>query len=168
MLNRSCKILALAFAATTLSGCLQMLSGNHEITDATVKANMKEVGRAADLYSIDHGGDIPSLGQLKAWMPKQPPADPIIVFEGEGLRNPFAFKYDTPKAGITTIPLQWPIEGSITNVDAARKSPPKQMTPGTLEYTQFPDKRTYAIIGGGHDGKALADTTGETLVISNQ
>jgi len=168
MHSRFGAIFVFVFAATALSGCLQMLSGNHEITDATVKANMKEVARAADLYSIDHGGDIPSLSQLKAWMPKQPPADPIIVFEGEGLRNPFAFKYDTPKAGITTIPLQWPVEGSITNVAEARKSPPKQMTPGTLEYTLFPDKRTYAIIGGGHDGKALAEKSGDTLVISNQ
>jgi len=118
-------------------------------------------------YAYAHESKYPTeIDQFKDRIPKTN-CPPGVKMEGEGLINAFTTKYDNPFNGEITVQCEWPVRGSITDVQKARTGEPKALVPGIIEYNATPDRQSYAIIGGGADGKELR-AAGRNLVLSNQ
>lgn len=126
-----------------------------DIKDEAVKANMRTVQLAAESYAIEHDGLFPKLidNDFKSFMP----GGEHLKAAADGPANPFTTK------------KEWPAVGTITDVKAAREAAPPKLEMGKIEYSCIDNGKAYAIIGGGHDGKALPgkDEKNKTLVLSN-
>jgi hypothetical protein len=124
-----------------------------------IRKNMHGVQLAAEAYGTDHGGDFsPNVELLKAYFPGGHPP----TMEGKAPINP-----------VTKEP-EWPIEGTVTDVAAARAAAPGKLKAGAVEYSVIYDPghhpTSYAVRGGDGDGNAVANPRdkGSTLVLSNQ
>lgn len=129
--------------------------------EASVKANMRTAQIAAEAYATDQAGSYPaSVSDMHPYYPggdSQPNGNP-----GNASVNPFNSSNE------------WPLAGSVSNVQTARAADPSGVTigaPGSVEYSPIPSTAptSYAIRGGNKLGKALGGTSpGTTLVLSNQ
>jgi hypothetical protein len=159
-------------AALTLSGCISPLSGgptSGSIDDGSIGknseakskdkqlfANMKEIQMAAEHYAANHDGvEYPDQidDAFKSYM----------TGGGDDGRTARPVGFINPYAGGN----EWPVIGSITNVDQSRNSPRPAIQPGKIEYSVIDGGKGYAIIGGTYDGKALTDYDGKVLILSN-
>lgn len=125
-----------------------------DVKDEVVKANMRTVQLAVESYALDHGGLYPKAidDDFKSFMP----GSEFQKAAADGPVNPFTTK------------KEWPVAGSIKDVAAARAGAPPSLESGKIEYSCINDGKAYAVIGGGHDGKALpGDAKNTTLVLSN-
>lgn len=130
-----------------------------DLKDESVRANMRTVQLASEFYALEHDGLYPKeVDEIKLFMP----GAEFTKSAPEGPANPFTAK------------KEWPSAGSIKDVTAARSADPPSIEPGKIEYSCIDNGKAYAIVGGGHDGKALPATskgtkkgTDKTLVLSN-
>ncbi len=125
-----------------------------DIKDEAVRANMRTVQLAAESYAIEHDGLFPKAidNDFKSFMP----GGEYSKAAADGPANPFTTK------------KEWPAVGTITDVKAARSAAPPALEMGKIEYSCIDNGKGYAIIGGGHDGKALPGKgEDKTLVLSN-
>lgn len=125
-----------------------------DVKDQIVRANMRTVQLAVESYALDHDGLFPKAidDDFKTFMPgaEYRKAAP------DGPTNPFSTK------------KEWPILGSISDVANARASAPPALASGKIQYSCIDNGKSYAIVGGGHDGKALpGEGKDKTLVLSN-
>lgn len=99
--------------------------------------------RAVEKYAEDHDGKYPTK------------IDKSFNEYYDG-KNPFS-----GDLGITS-------NGDITDVDAVRKGPRPKLAIGELQYSSLNDGKSYAIISGAQDGKALTVNPegGEVLVLT--
>jgi hypothetical protein len=129
-----------------------------EASSEVTRRNMKMVQMAAESYGVDHSGSYPpNLELFKCYFPQGHPPS----MDGKAPTNP-----------VTKEP-EWPLDGSVTEVAAARAATPGPLKAGAVEYSVIYDAShhaiSYAVRGGDADGKALADRRQKgTLVLSNQ
>ena len=125
--------------------------------DGVVRQNMRAVQVAAEHFAADHGGDsypVQIDDSFKTYLPGgvegQTPS-PV------GPANPFT--------GLN----EFPHLGNVGDVAGARSGPRFAIEAGRIEYTPLSNGRGYTIVGGAHDGKALADiyNPGQVLVLTN-
>jgi prepilin-type N-terminal cleavage/methylation domain-containing protein len=130
--------------------------------EASVKANMRTSQIAAESFATDNGGIYPSgvVDAYKGYFPGGP-SDGSGVGSAAPPVNPF------------TNTAQWPIAGSISNVQTTRQNPPTSVgSPGQIEFSPIgtaPNITAYAIRGARKNGNALGgNAPNTTLVLSNQ
>jgi hypothetical protein len=124
--------------------------------DKIVWTNMRDLQTAAEHFAANHGGDkYPTEidDDFKSYLPGG--AEDGRTPRPVGLINPFNGSNE------------WPTLGSVKDVLSVRNAPPPIIRPGGIEYSSLEGGAGYAIIGGGHDGKALTDYDGKTLVFTN-
>lgn len=145
-------LLSLTLLATTaISGC-----GNLEkAKNGMIISNMRTVQVAAQEYAAANGGRYPSDidDAFKSYLPgggkdgKTPAPN--------GMENPFNSQ------------KEWPVMGSISDVQSVRNAAPPALDKGKIEYSVFDGG--FAVIGGGGDNKAVpGDSPDTTLVMSNK
>ncbi len=134
--------------------------------EASVKANMRTAQIAAETFATDSGGTYPAAigAEYQSYFPggqndgaTAAPAGPL---------NPF------------TNAAEWPVLGSVGDVQAERLKDPSSISVGTAGNVSFSPitisgsavaNNSYAIEGAAKTGKALAGTKAKTtLVLSNQ
>lgn len=154
-----CLFVSSAALCLTACGTFPLTSYNGpdaEQRDRQLWTNMRDVQTAAEHYAANHDGDkYPTTidDAFKSYMPgggeDNEKARPV------GLVNPFNGANE------------WPVVGSITDVMAVRNGPVPTVRPGEIQYSPLDGGKGYAIIGGGHEGRALRDYDGRTLVFTN-
>jgi hypothetical protein len=149
-------------AAMCLSSCSSegLVEAQHKAREASVRANMRTVQIAAESYASDHGGKYPTEvdENFKSYFPGGSYGGSAAT-AGKPPINP----YDYQK--------EWPVIGHVTDVAASRHDPSATLEKGTIEYSPIggPPATTYAIRGGGGDGKVIgAHDPSMALVLSNQ
>lgn len=103
------------------------LSASSETQDEIVKSIMEFMQFCAEQYAELHGGIYP----------------PRLDGEHYISKNPFTRQAESL------------ILGKITSVAESRGSEPGPLDPGVVEYSSLGQGKSYAIRGGGHDGRAL-------------
>ncbi|HEY9871299.1 MAG TPA: tetratricopeptide repeat protein, partial [Candidatus Obscuribacterales bacterium] len=122
--------------------------------NAKVIVHMHSVKMAAELYAVNHDGAYPLAVDdsfkeyLKAGAGDAKSRWPMV--------NPFTYR------------VEWPITGRVLDVARLRASRPSPLPPGVVEYSPVANGQSYAIRGGGPDGRALPGTWegSATLVLS--
>lgn len=132
-------------------GVLKNIGGNqNDAREQAVIANMRTLRLAVNAYSYKHGNKFPTSvdGEFKECFPKGS-ADGALF-------NPYSKKHE------------WPTLGTVRNVAEERKSAPRPLEPGVVEYSPVDGGKSYAIRGGGTGGKAIAGegNPNSTLVLS--
>ncbi len=145
----------------TASGCA---GGGANIPDTineraktlVVRSNLLEVQKAAEKYFKDHTYMYPTAidDDFKSYFDG---GDPATKKPGKPPINPF------------TGNPEFPVLGTITDLDQARQAPPGDLKRGVIEYSALENGKSYGIRGGDEKDKALhsedAAQTG-TLIIS--
>jgi hypothetical protein len=125
-----------------------------------IRSNMRDSQIAVESYATNHAGLYPlsanDVGYKSYFSGGQPPDKP---------GNP-------PVNPVTGEP-QWPVDGHITDVDTARRSPAIPVGKGVVEYSVIFDEKqrptSYAIRGGNFDGSPARGIKPESvLVLSNR
>lgn len=138
------------FMAATLSGCTvsdnfkkSFDRGYNKGSHAAVLRPMAAFQRAVEKYAQDHDGKYPT--KIDSSFSK--------YYDG---KNPFS-----GNLGITS-------NGDITDVDEVRKGPRPTLALGEMQYSCIDNGKSYAIIGGALDGKAVTVNPegGEVLVLT--
>lgn len=125
--------------------------------EASVKGNMRTAQIAVEMYATDAAGTYPTIDGMKPYFPGG--NSTIGGTNGQAPRNPFNVNADP-----------WPVNGGITDVQAARSAAPSGTIspPGAVEYSLI-GTTGYAIRGSGKSGLPLGgQSAGSTLVLSNQ
>jgi hypothetical protein len=127
--------------------------------DQRVRENMREVQMAAEHYAGDHGGSTYPKeidDSFKSYFPGGTEGKTAAVV---GPANPYT--------GMN----EFPATGTLKDVKTVRfgQTPPV-VKRGRIEYSPLGGDQGYAIIGGGHDDKALMDPNNpdQILVLSNR
>lgn len=131
-----------------------------EKKDIEVRRNMERLQNACEAYAKDHHGKYPvELDQtFKSYIYKACDAKPEGNMEDGPLVNPFNGKHE------------WPYAGMVEDVLHARAAYPEAAYIGTVQHSSIGDGQSYAITGGGSNGKQLGSYyrgSGGTLVLSN-
>ncbi len=160
LIVRATQAIVLAIIPLTLAAC-GLVPGYYsgadgQETDKRVWENMRDLQTAAEHYAANHGGDKYPLAvddAFKSYLPggREDDKTPRPV----GLINPFSGANE------------WPSLGGIKSITEVRRQSPPWLRPGEIQYTPVAGGRGYAIIGGAHDGHALRDWDGRTLVFTN-
>src|SRR5262249_3377766 len=143
---KTIKLTVLTTLLSVLCGSSLPAIGENDVIndgmDHAVKLNMRTVQIAAESFALDNNGRYPArlTDHFRCYFPA---GDPVRKKVGQAPVNPF-----TKKA-------EWPVIGSIKIAEQARSAGPLPVSPGVIEYSSLADGTDYAIIGGGHDGKAL-------------
>ena len=130
--------------------------------EASVKANMRTAQISAESYATDAAGTYPPSSADAGYQAFFPGGNSSITSPtpGQPSVNPF------------TNNTEWPIAGSISDVQATRAGAPGNVgSAGQVEYSPVggANPTAYAIRGAGKSGSALGGTApGTTLVLSNQ
>jgi len=158
-----CSVAVVVFVSLTLPaamGGLPHLGGrNWESSALATESNMRGVQVAAEAYASVHEGMYPpNIELFKCNFPEgRPPS-----VDGKAPINPISRE------------AEWPLTGTVTDVAAARKTPPGPLKAGAVEYSVVYDAGHkaigYAVRGGDADGQALPNhqDKASTLVLSNQ
>lgn len=178
MLKRLLPHLALLLSLIAMTGCTAIyrpssdstrgpqpqqaapdLSGN-EKKDFEVRRNMERLQNAVEAYAKDHEGKYPvDLDQtFKNYIYKACDAKPEGNPENGPLVNPFNGRHE------------WPYAGMVDDVLHARAAYPEAVEIGIVQHSSIGDGQSYAITGGGSNGKQLGcyyRGSGGTLVLSN-
>jgi hypothetical protein len=127
--------------------------------DADVGRTMRRLQVIVEHYAARHGGDhypVAIDNAFKSYFPGGSEDDrtPSPV----GMVNPFN--------GIN----EFPAMGSVTDIEKARNGASFPIKRGRIEYSVLDGGKSYAIVGGAHDGLALMDENdpGHVLVYSNR
>lgn len=125
--------------------------------EAAVKSNMRTVQIAAEAYATDKEGTYPPSMDDKVFRTYFPGGDSGGTKEGHPPLNPYTAK------------AEWPVDGHVTDPTAARTAESgDSIGQGAIEYSCI-EGTSYAIRGGGKDGKPIAGKdAGTTMVLSNQ
>lgn len=130
--------------------------------EASVKANMRTAQIAAESFATDAGGTYPTgiTDGYKGYFPGGP-SDGSTAGAAKPSVNPF------------TNTGEWPIGGSIADVQATRAAAPTNVgSSGQIEYSAIgtaPNITAYAVRGARKSGVALGgNAPNTTLVLSNQ
>lgn len=145
--------LTVVFAVT---GCGGNMDYNEKAKTIGVKVNMKTVQTAAENYFKDHTYMYPTAidDDFKSYFPggdsvaKKPGTAPLNPFTGTG---------------------EWPILGTLANVEEARKATPDALVKGVIEYSPIDGGKNYGIRGGSETSKAITAEDAShmgTLVLS--
>ncbi len=139
-------IMALIPFVCGASGCSQANianSYNEKAKTIVVRANMKAVQNAAEKYSKDHIYLYPTKidDEFKYYFSG---GDPTAKKVGQAPTNPF------------TGTAEWPVLGNVSDLSVSRSAAPEALAAGTIEYSPLNNGKSYAIRGGGEDGKAIA------------
>lgn len=129
---------------------------------SVVKSNMRTCQFAVESYATDHAGLYPRTVSDESFRSYYPGgsngASPLR--EGKPPVNPF------------TSEPEWPVDGRMADLKAARELMPGKLKKGIVEYSVIlnaaQEPMSYAIRGGGAAGMAISTTGGKTLVLSNQ
>ncbi len=119
-----------------------------------VKANMRTVQWAAELYKEEHFKFPKNVDdEFKCYFPW---GDPKKKKLGNPLPNPFTGK------------LEYPVLANMTFAFKERLKAPPAMTPGRIEYSSSDSQSNYCIRGGDAAGKAISGLTGNksTLILA--
>jgi type II secretory pathway pseudopilin PulG len=133
-------------------GALNQLGGKRNDTrEQAVIANMRTLRLAVETYALKHGKKYPTElnYEFMEYLPKG---------NGGGVFfNPYTNRSEPP------------IMGTVRNVQQTRDSTPQPLQPGEVEYSPIQGGSSYAIRGGGSDGKAVSSEAGpnSTLVLSS-
>lgn len=154
--NKSSWVGALAVAVFAVTGCGGNMDYNERAKTIGVKANMKVVQTAAESYFKDHTYMYPTVidDDFKSYFPG---GDPVAKKAGKAPLNPFTGTAD------------WPVLGTITNIEEARKATPDALIKGTIEYSPIDGGKSYGIRGGAETNKAITGDSASnmgTLVLS--
>lgn len=128
---------------------------------SSVKANMRTAQLAAESYATDHEGRYPTSVDFnfKSYYPGGSNGGASLS-EGSAPVNPF------------TMQAEWPSEGTVSDVRAARSDSSATLKPGQIEYSVIYDNAhfplSYAIRGGDSTGKVVLGSSDSPLVLSNQ
>jgi hypothetical protein len=163
MRRESGAIIAVAVAAAIgLSGCSaeKFVEAQNKAREASMKANMRTVQIAAESYATDNGGKYPSEvdTNFKSYFPGGSSGGSAPT-AGKAPINPYDLQ------------TEWPVIGHVTDVAASRKDRSVSLEKGAIEYSPIggPPATSYAIRGGGDDGKVVAARDpSSALVLSNQ
>ena len=129
--------------------------------EASVKANMRTAQIAAEQFAVDRAGFYPSTVDT-AYQSYFPGGGSDQTTPGKASVNPF------------TNTNEFPILGSVTDVQATRSAPPSGVgSAGQIVYSGIAsgggEPTGYAIQGAGKNGLSLGGTApGTSLVLSNQ
>lgn len=130
--------------------------------EASVKSNMRTGQIAAESFATDNGGIYPDgvTDPYKGYFPGGPS-------DGSGAGGA------APPVNPFTNTGEWPVAGSIADVQAARSAAPGAVgSAGQIEFSPVgtaPNITAYAIRGARKNGVALGgNAPGTTLVLSNQ
>ncbi len=117
---------------------------------------MYTVQVAAEQYALDHKGTYPNAidDVFKSYFAGGDCGLGRAI--GRAPTNPFTNK------------TEWPLQGSITDIETARNAEPVEMKPGEIQYNALKDATSYAIIGGARDGKALHNDAGKIIILTNK
>ncbi len=148
--------MALAAFVFAVTGCGGSMDYNERAKTIGVKANMKVVQEAAEKYFKDHTYMYPTAidDDFKSYFPG---GDPVAKKPGKAPLNPFNGTGE------------WPIIGTLTNVEEARKVAPDALAKGVIEYSPIDGGKSYGIRGGAESGKAIQGESASnlsTLVLS--
>ncbi|HIN66426.1 MAG TPA: hypothetical protein EYM95_17460 [Candidatus Obscuribacterales bacterium] len=123
-------------------------------SDSQVKANMRTVQWAAELYKEDHF-KFPKVvdDEFKYYFPW---GDPKKKKLGNALPNPYSGK------------LEYPVFNAMSCAYKERRKAPITIPPGRVEYSSTDDQSNYCIRAGDRAGKAIAGVHGSksTLVLA--
>ena len=122
--------------------------------DSQVKANMRTVQWAAEMYKEEHFKFPRAIDdEFKCYFPW---GDPKKKKFGNALPNPFTGK------------LEYPVYVSMGGAFKERLKQPISIAPGRIEYSSSEDQSNYCIRAGDHSGKAIAGVNGakSTLVLA--
>lgn len=123
-------------------------------SDSQVKANMRTVQWAAELYK-EENFKFPKVvdDKFKYYFPW---GDPKKKKFGNPLPNPFTGK------------LEYPVYSPMASAFKERLKPPISIPPGRIEYSGNEDLSNYSIRGGDHTGKAIVGVSGvrSTLILA--
>ncbi len=155
------RLLAVLICSAGLTACNGMLFPTYTGSDADIRdkqlwTNMRDVQTAAEHYAANHGEDnYPKAidNAFKSYLPGG----------GEDGENPRPVGLVNPYFGAN----EFPVMGSIRDIVAVRNGTVPSLRPGEIQYSSILGGKGYAIIGGGHDGKALRDYDGKVLVFTN-
>jgi hypothetical protein len=147
---------ALALVVFAVTGCGGSMDYNERAKTIGVKANMKVVQEAAEKYFKDHTYMYPTVidDDFKSYFPG---GDSVAKKAGKAPLNPFNGTGE------------WPIIGTLTNVEEARKATPDVLAKGAIEYSPVDGGKSYGIRGGAETGKAITGESASnmgTLVLS--
>lgn len=117
--------------------------------ESLLRYAMNHLESAVVQYASEHGGEPPALidDRMHGYLVKEMNKNSLLptqYIRGKGIVNPF------------TNQAEWPSIGTISDVTAVRKADPKPMRPGEIQYNSIHGK-SFAIIGGGANGKALSE-----------
>ena len=148
-------IIVLILAAVALP---HYVGSQDKSREATVKNNMRVAQIAAEGFAAEKGGLYPSLidDQYFSFFPGGP-GDGKTLGGAHGPENPYTHKFE------------WPIAGTLTDVQVARSSAPTNVgSAGQIEYSPIGipgNIRAYAIRGARKNGEALQGTTPMTTFV---
>ena len=132
-------------ALVPLTACSQLNVANsygEKAKTIVVQANMSVVQKAAEKYFRDHSYMYPTQinDEFKYYFPN---GDPAAKKVGDPPTNPFT--------GLG----EWPVMGTITNVEKMRMTGPVDMKKGEIQYSAINGGKSYAIVAGGEDNKTI-------------
>ncbi len=148
-------IIVLILAAVALP---HYVGSQDKSREASVKLNMRVAQIAAEGYAAEKGGVYPDKidEQYFSFFPGGP-GDSKTIGHAHGPENPYTRKFE------------WPIVGSVSDVDSARQSPPTSVgSAGQIEYSPIAGAngvRAYAIRGARKNGEALPGATPMTTFV---
>ncbi|MBA3993578.1 MAG: hypothetical protein C0469_08630 [Cyanobacteria bacterium DS2.3.42] len=122
--------------------------------ESLVKANMRTVQWAAELYKEEHFKFPKTVDdEFKYYFPW---GDPKKKKFGNALPNPYSGK------------LEYPVFVNMTGAYRERLKAPASTAPGRIEYSSSDEQSNYCIRGGGGKGKAIVGVGGAktTLVLA--
>lgn len=139
-----------------VTGCGGSMDYNERAKTIAVKANMKLVQDAAEKYFKDHTYMYPTAidDDFKSYFAG---GDPVAKKAGKAPLNPFNGT------------AEWPILGTLTNVEETRKQAADTLAKGAIEYSPIDGGKSYGIRGGAENGKAIIGASASnlsTLVLS--
>ena len=147
-------VLILPMALSSCAGLEVANSYSEKAKTLVVRSNMKKVQLAAEKYFGEHSYRYPTAidDDFKSYFKA---SDDEGNESSNSLTNPF------------TGTEEWPVLGSVTDLEAARQQQPEALKRGTLEYSPIEGGKSYAIRGGAENDLAIADEEkGTTLVLS--
>jgi len=121
---------------------------------AQVKANMRTVQWAAELYKEEHHSFPKAVDdEFKYFFPW---GDRLKKKAGNALPNPYTQK------------LEYPVVGKMKGAIVERLKAPPAVAPGVLEYCSTDSQTNYCVRGGSGNGKAIEGVAGpkSTLVLA--
>lgn len=122
--------------------------------ESLVKANMRTVQWAAELYKEEHFKFPKTVDdEFKYYFPW---GDPKKKKFGNALPNPYSGK------------LEYPVYANMTGALRERLKAPASISPGRIEYCSSDEQSNYCIRGGNGKGKAIAGAAGSktTLILA--